>query len=99
MQRLKEFLKALSQFTPAVVLIAFIASISIYCIASSSLFVSKTRGISKESAQVAWLGGRLVELHPKGRHDVVCFALKGYRETSLSCVKETPIEVELRKQH
>jgi len=98
MQRVKEFLKVLSQFTPAVVLIAFIASISIYCIASSPLFVSKTRGISEESAHVARLAGRLVELHPKDRHDVVCFALRGYHETSLSCVKVTPVEVELRKQ-
>jgi hypothetical protein len=98
MQRVKEFLKTLSQSTEAVILLTVVFFISVYCIFGSSWFVSKTKGISEESAEVAWLGGRLVELHPQGRHDVVCFALKGYRETSLSCVKETPIEVELRKQ-
>ena len=96
MQRLKEFL---SQSGAAVIFLVIIVLITGYSIVGSSWFTSKSKGISKESAEVAWLGGRLVELHPKGRHDVVCFALKGYRETSLSCVKETPIEVELRKQH
>jgi hypothetical protein len=98
MQRLKEFLKTLPQSTEAMILLSIIVMITAYCAFNSSWFVSKTKGISEESAQVARLAGRLIELHPKGRHDVVCFALKGYRETSLSCVKVTPIEVELRKQ-
>ena len=61
---------------------------------------SKPPGISQESAEVAKLGGRLIELHPRDRHDVVCFAIKSYDHdvVALSCVKETPIEVELRKQ-
>ena len=95
MQRVKEFL---SQSTAALVFLSIIICITVYSIVGSSWFTSKTKGISEESAEVAWLGGRLVELHPQGRHDVVCFALKGYRETSLSCVKVTPVEVELRKQ-
>jgi len=96
MQRLKEFL---SQSTAALVFLSIIIFVTVCSVFGSSWFTSKTKGISEASAEVAWLGGRLVELHPQGRHDVVCFALKGYRETSLSCVKETPIEVELRKQH
>lgn len=98
MQRAKEFLKTLPQSAEGMVLLSIIIFISVYCVFGSSWFTSKTKGISEESAEVAWLGGRLVELHPQGRHDVVCFALKGYRETSLSCVKVTPVEVELRKQ-
>jgi hypothetical protein len=98
MHRVKEFLKTLSQSTEGMVLLSIIIFITAYCVFNSSWFVAKTQGISEETAEVARLGGRLVELHPKGRHDVVCFALTGFRETSLSCVKETPIEVELRKQ-
>jgi hypothetical protein len=98
MQRLKEFLKALSQSIPAAIFLVIIAWVTVYSIAGSAWFISKTRGISEETAEVARLGGRLVELHPQGRHDVVCFALTGFRETSLSCVKVTPVEVELRKQ-
>ena len=98
MQRAKEFLKTLSQSAEAMIFLTIIVLITVYCVFGSSWFTSKSKGISKESAEVAWLGGRLVELHPQGRHDVVCFALKGYRETSLSCVKVTPVEVELRKQ-
>jgi hypothetical protein len=98
MQRAKEFLKTLSQSTEAMILLSIIVMITAYCVFSSSWFVAKTQGISEETAEVARLGGRLVELHPQGRHDVVCFALTGFRETSLSCVKVTPVEVEMRKQ-
>jgi hypothetical protein len=85
------------------ILLSIIISITAYCAFSSSWFAAKTQGISEESADVAKLGGRMIELHPKGRHDVVCFAIKGYGASNggvaLSCVKVTPVEVELRKQY
>jgi len=54
-------------------------------------------GISPEAAYTAKVAGRVMEIHPRGRADVVCFVLHNPREgagDSISCVKENPVQIE-----
>lgn len=54
-------------------------------------------GISAEAAYTAETAGRIMEIHPRGRADVVCFVLHNPRQDaddSISCVKENPVQVE-----
>lgn len=54
-------------------------------------------GISPQAAYTAETAGRIMEIHPKGRADVVCFVLHNPRKDagdSISCVKENPVQVE-----
>ncbi len=54
-------------------------------------------GISPEAAYTAKVAGRIMEIHPRGRADVVCFVLHNPRQDagdSISCVKENPVQVE-----
>ena len=54
-------------------------------------------GISPQAAYTAKVAGRVMEIHPRGRADVVCFVLHNPREgagDSISCVKENPVQIE-----
>lgn len=54
-------------------------------------------GISPQAAYTAETAGRIMEIHPRGRADVVCFVLHNPRKDagdSISCVKENPVQIE-----
>ena len=93
MQRLRDLFRGLDPFPVAIAL----ATTCLLTMVIWDRVKPHVTGISPQAAYTAEVAGRIMEIHPRGRADVVCFVLHNPRKDagdSISCVKENPVQIE-----